>query len=187
LEAVKQGGKYTAFEAAKATLEAVKKGAELTAWQAAEDALVVADETGKAAIKVAQTSINTVGKSSVYIALEAAKGTLEAVKQGSAFAAFESANVALEAAKKGAGAVLDIAKFAAQHSGDLIDVRHVQLSASLKAIQKGDLFAAEIDMSVFGNTFKTNIDFDVQDVGKFIENLFKEVFSEAERIAKSIV
>lgn len=187
LEAVKQGGKYTAFESAKAALVAVKEGSEYTVWQGAKSSLDVAEETGKAAIQVAQTSINTIGTTSVYVALEAAKGTLEAVKQGTAFAAFESADVALEAAKKGAGAVLDISKFVAQHSGDIIDIRQVELSGHLKGILKGDLFDAKIDMSVLGNNFKTNIDFDVQNIGKFIENLFKEVFSEAERIVKSIV
>lgn len=186
LEAVKQGGKYTAFESAKATLTLVKEGSEYTAWQGAKEALEVADEAGKLAIDAAKASIGTVGKTSVYIALETAKAGLEAVKQGTSFVAFDTAKVALEATKKGVEGVLKLSEFVATHSGDIIDIRSVELSGHLKGILNGDLFDAKMDISLLGNDIKINVDFDVEDIGSFIESLFKEVFDEAEKLVKKL-
>lgn len=186
LKAAKTGAKYAAFESAKATLKAVQKGSEYTAWQAAEKSLTVVDEAGKEAINVAQIAVKDVGKSAVYVAFKTAQGTLEAVKQGSAFVAFQSAQVVLEGAKQSAQATLQLSKFIASHSGDIIDVRHVVLESHLKGILAGDFFSAQVDLSLVGKDYKTTIDFDVNDVGKFIESLFKKAMSETERLIVSI-
>ena len=186
LKAAKTGAKYTAFEGAKQTLNIVQKGSEYTAWQAAEKSLVAVDAAGKEAVKLAQGAVEGVGKTSIWLAFKAAEKTLEGVKQGSAFAAFQSAQVVLEGAKQSAKVTLKLGKYLAEHSGDIIDVRHVELDSHLKGIIRGDFFKAQVDLSIIGHDFKTTIDFDVNDVAKFIENLFKQAMAETEKVIAKI-
>ncbi len=183
LQVAKTGAKYTAFESAKATLTAVQYGTEYTAWQAAEKTLSTAKVAGGFAINSANQAMNTIGSSAVYIALNAAKEGLKAVENGSSAVAFGSAKAALEAAKAGSKAVLGLAEFIARHSGDIFDVKSMHISGSLKGLEKGDLFKADLKVAVLNTNYDWNIDLDIQDVASFIEKMFKKAFAEAKAIA----
>jgi len=183
LKSAKTGAKYTAFEGAKATLTAVQYGTQYTAWQAADQALSVAKTAGSAAISSANQAMNAVGTSSVYIALHTAEGGLKIVESGTSAVAFGSAKAALAAAKAGSKAVLGLAEFIANHAGDIIDVKSMHLSGSLKAIEQGDLFKAELTLVILGSTTNCDIDLDIKDIASFIDQLFEKAFDEAKSIA----
>jgi hypothetical protein len=183
LQVAKTGAKYTAFEGAKATLTAVQYGTDYTAWQAAEKSLDLAKTVGTAAINTANEAMSAIGSSATYVALNAAKLGLTAVETGSSAVAFGSAKAALEAAKAGSKAVLGLASYIASHSGDVIDVKSMHLSGSLKEIESGNLFKAALVVSVLGTTYNWNIDLNIKDVGSFIDEMFKKAFAEAKAIA----
>lgn len=183
LQAAKTGAKYSAFEGAKKTLDAVRYGSEYTAWTAAEKVLASAKVVGKAAIDTANQALANVGSSAVYVALNAANIGLEAVEQGSSAVAFGSAKAALEAAKAGSKAVLGLADFIATHSGDLFDLRSMHLSGSLKKIERGSLFKADLEVSVLGKDYDWKLNLNARDVASFIEMLFTKAFDEAKSIA----
>ncbi len=185
LNAAQTGAKYVAFEGARTALDAVQHGSEYTAWKAAEQTLATARSSGASAIDAANQALSTVDRSAVYIALRAARQGMSAVKAGSAYVAFGAAKAALEATKLGAKAVLGLAEYIAQHSGDVFDVRHMHLSGSLKAIENGKLFNSELDVSVLGNQHQWKLDLDIRDVESFIDKLFKAAFDEAKSIAQS--
>lgn len=182
LDATRIGGEYAALEAAKRTISAVKIGIEYTAWQGAIQTLNVVQTTGRAALDAAILSLETIEETSVYIALESAKLALELVKQGTAAAAFESAKAALEGAKQGSKAMLSLAEYVAKHAGDLFDVKHIKLSSRLKAIERGELFKAEVDIAVLSKPYHWKIDLDVSEPSKFIEALLKNTLREAKEI-----
>ena len=182
LELTRIGVEYGALEAAKQSLSLVKQGSEYTAWQAAKQTLNAVQTTGSIALTAARQTLASVGTSAVYLVLEAAKQNLEIVKHGSSAIAFESANAALEAAKQGSAAMLGLAKLLASHAGDLIDIRQVQLSGSLKAIQSGQLFRAKVKMSVLSKDASGSFDFDVQKPTAFVESLFVQVLNEAKTL-----
>jgi hypothetical protein len=200
LEAVKSGGKYAAFklaeqalqatrdggkygvEAANQTLSAVQHGTEYTAWQAATQALNTAEGAGRAALTAAEGALSSVGQSAIYAAVKTAEGVLDAVKTGTAAVAFESAKVVLEGAKQSSSAMLKLAQLAAEHSGDLVDVKHVKLTAQLKAIQRGELFKAEIDAAVLGQSQRWSLKFNVKQVDDFFEEMFKVALRDATKM-----
>lgn len=183
LQAAKYGAKYTAFEGAKATLSAIQHGTEYTAWEAAKQTLNGAKIAGQEAIDLAGDALNNVGRSAVYIALEAAKATLAAVETGSAAVAFGSAKASLEAAKAGTEAVLGLAEYIATHAGDIFDVKRMFISGSLKGLQKGDFFKAQLKVAVLGKDYDWTIDLNIKDVASFIDKLFEMAFNEAKEIA----
>ena len=47
-----------------------------------------------------------------------------------------------------------------------------------KAIEKGNLFDAELDISLLGHDFNWTIDFNVKDVSNFIDSVFKKALKE---------
>lgn len=182
LNVAKTGVNYTAFESAKATLSAVKNGGDYTAWQAALKSLSAAKAAANLAISAASKALNDIGSTEAYIALEAAKAALKAVEAGSAAVAFNEAKAALEAAKLGSEGVLKLSAYIAQHSGDLIDVKSFTFSGSLKAIEKGDLFKADLKLNLLGKPYDFDMDFNVKKVGGFIDQLFTKAFSELKKI-----
>jgi hypothetical protein len=181
LSAVQTGADYAAFQSAQQTLKAIQTGSDYTIWQLAKQTLQTVETSGRAALTLAEQALNNVGRSTVYIALQAAKVSLEAIKQGSAAVAFESAKAALEGVKQGSKTMLNLAEYISKHAGDLINVKKVALSSNLKAIEKGDLFNAQLDVSIFDHDHNWTIQFDVNDVAGFIEALFKKALDEAIR------
>ena len=199
LDGVKTGVKYTAFESAKAvllttrievegalnaakqTLSGVQQGTEYAAWQAAVQALNLAGGAGRAAFTAAECALFD-GQLAMRGAIEAAEGALEAIKAGSAAAAFESAKVVLEGAKQGSSAMLKLAEFAAKHSGDLVDVKRVMLTAQLKAIQRGELFKAEVDAVLFDQSHHWSLKLNVKQVGDFVGEMFKVALRDARKM-----
>lgn len=184
LEGVRIGGRYTALESAKQTLAAVRTGTEYTLWQTALQALHAVQQTGRAALTEAEAALSGIGQSAVYLALEAAKQSLELIKTGTAAAAFESAKIALEAARHGAEGMLALAAYAAEHAGDLFDLKRVELSGSLQEVKQGKLLTTSIEAAVLGHDYRLQLDFDVRDAGKLIEDMFKHALDEAVRLAK---
>ncbi len=182
LEATRVGGRYGVLEAAKKTVSAVKHGSDYTAWQAATQSLNAVQTTGRFALDGAEHAVATVGQSSTYIALEAAEHSLEIVKQGTSAVAFGTAKATLEGAKQGSKAMLSVAEFVATHAGDLIDVKHVKLSAQLKAIERGELFKADVDVAVLSKPYHWKVDFDVREPLKFVEKLLANALTEARKI-----
>ncbi|MGY6276136.1 hypothetical protein [Methylomonas sp. MgM2] len=182
LELTRIGVEYGALEAAKQSLALVKQGSEYTTWRAAEQSLNAVQTTGSAALTAAEKTLASIGTSAVYLALEAAKRNLDIVKHGSSAIAFESAKAALEAAKQGSTAMLGLAKLAASHAGDLIDIRQVRLSGSLKAIERGQLFQAEVDMSVLSKDAGGSFELDVRQPAVFVESLFVQALNEAKAL-----
>jgi APA family basic amino acid/polyamine antiporter len=89
----------------------------------------------------------------------------------------------LEVAKAGSKAVLGLAEYVAQHSGDIFDVKSMHISGSLKGIEKGDLFKADMTVAVLGKPHNWSIDLNIKDVASFIDDLFKKAFGEAKAIA----
>lgn len=181
LEAVRWSGQQ-AMELAKRTLDAVRSGAEFTVWQGAQTALNVAEGAGRLALTAAEEAVNTVGRSVAYLALEAAKGVVEAVKVGSAAVAFEGAKIVLEGAKAGATAVLAAAQWIAENATKILDIKHVKLSASLKDIQRGKFFDAELDVVLFGTEYHWAFSFDVTRIDEFIEEIFVSAFGVAKKL-----
>lgn len=182
LQQAKNGAKYVAFESARQTLQAVKEGSHYTAWKAAEESLDLVKSAGQEALDIAQDAVDGVGKNAVWLALKAAEEALEGVKHGPAFVAFQSANVVLEGAKQSAKATLWLGQYLAEHLGDIVDVRHVELESHLKGIENGDLFKAHVDLCLVGHDVKTTIDFSPVDVARFMEDLFKQAMNEAEKL-----
>ncbi len=187
LQAAKYGAKYTAFESAKATLSAVQHGTQYTAWEAAKHTLNGVKIAGQEAIRVASDALDNIGRSAAYIALEAAKGVLAGVETGSAAVAFGSAKASLEAAKAGTEAVLGLAEYIATHAGDIFDVKRMRLSASLKKLQKGSFFKAQLNVAVLGKSYDWTLDLNIKDVAAFIDQLFEMAFNEAKAIAGDLV
>lgn len=182
LQAVKTGGDFAAFESAKATLSAIKQGSEYTVWQTAQTTLSEVKVAGEKAISAASTALDNIGKSTAYIALQSAKASLNAIEQGTEAAAFGTAKAALAAAKAGSGAMLKLASYIAEHAGDIIDIKSFSFSGSLKAIEKGDLFKAELNIALLGKDYDWTLDFNVKDVTSFIDNLFDKALKEIENI-----
>ncbi len=178
LDAAKVGANYTAFNAAKATLEAVRYGSEYTAWQAAEKTLSTVKVAGSAAITEAQTTLNHIGASAEYVALEAAKTALKAVQTGTDYIAFDGAKKALTAAKAGADTVLKLEKLIAQHVGDFFNVKSFKFNGSLKKIEAGDFFNAQLVVTILKTDYNWKIDFNVKDVTGFIDDLFDKAWKE---------
>jgi len=71
---------------------------------------------------------------------------------------------------------------AAEHSGDLVDVKHVKLTAQLKAIQRGELFKAEVDAVVFGQSHHWSLKLNVKQVDDFVEEMFKVALRDAQKM-----
>jgi len=181
LQAVQTGAEYAAFQTAQRTLSGIQYGTQYAAWQSAEQALTLAQMSSRGTLMMAQSTLNNVGSSAAYLALNLARQTVEVVKNGTAAVAYEQAKAYLQAAKLGAGALLNLSAYIASHSGDLVDVKHVSLSASLKDIQKGKLFKSSVDIAVLGKTYNWSLDFNVQDSKAFIENLFQKALEEAKK------
>jgi hypothetical protein len=78
--------------------------------------------------------------------------------------------------------MLKLAQLAAEHSGDLVDVKHVKLTAQLKAIQRGELFKAEIDAAVLGQSQRWSLKFNVKQVDDFFEEMFKVALRDATKM-----
>ncbi|WP_186755911.1 cell envelope integrity protein TolA [Echinicola salinicaeni] len=182
LNAAKTGVNYTAFESAKATLSAVKNGADYTAWQGALKSLSAAKTASNLAISTASKALNSIGSTEAYIALEAAKTALKVVEAGSEAVAFNEAKAALEAAKLGSEGVLKLSAYIAQHSGDLIDIKSFTFSGSLKEIEKGDFFKADLKLNLLGKPYNFDLDFNVKNVSGFIDQLFTKAFDELKTI-----
>lgn len=182
LTVVRCGVEYTALEGAKQFLEAVKVGTEYTAWQAAIVALDTANTVGRGALTAAEDALRNIGRSALYVAFEAEKAALDAVKQGSAAIAFDSAKAVLEGVRHGAEAMLALAEYVAKHAGDLVNIRNIKLTTSLKKIEQGELFKASIDVDILGCNYRWNLDFNVRDTESFIESLFKQSLEEAKKI-----
>ena len=182
LEATRHGGGYIAIQSATQALNVARSSGQI-ALRTAQGSLRIAQTSGRSMLTAAEFTLNNVGNSAVFIAMEAAEASLEAVKVGSAAAAFESAKGVLEGAKQGTNGMLSVAAYMASHVGDIVDVKKVTLAASLKNIQKGKLFVATFDGAVFGKSYKTIINFDVNNAGEFVEDVFKDVLSEAKKIA----
>jgi predicted nucleic acid-binding Zn-ribbon protein len=182
LKVVTTGTQYVAFESAKAALDAVKTGSEYTVWQTAIQTLNGVEAVGDAALKTAQAVLDNVGKSAVYIAFETARLTLEGVEHGTEYAAFESAKLILEGAKQGATAILKLSAFVAKHAGDLVDIKKITLSSTLKQIEQGALFVASINIVLISSEYNWTFDFDVKNIAKFIEALFAKALDELEAI-----
>lgn len=183
MTAVTYGTEYVAFNAAKATLSGIQQSAQYTAWKAAEGALDLARKSAKLSIDVAESTVQNVGTSTVWVAMEAARVSLEGIKTGTAAFAYEQAKAYLEGAKVGTEGILALATAIAQHSGDFIDVKHVDLAGSLKAIKNGKLFTAHVLIAVFGKDYNWTLDLDVQNTGAFIQRLFDTTFAEAKSLA----
>jgi hypothetical protein len=184
LEGVRIGGHYTALEAAKRTLAAVRTGTEYAVWQTALQTLHTVQQTGRGALTEAEVALAGVGQSAVYLAVEAAKQALELIKTGTAAAAFESAKVALEAARHGAEGMLALAAYAAEHAGDLFDLKRVELTGSLREVKQGKLLTTSIEAAVLGHDYRLQLEFDVREAGKLIEEMFRHALDEAVRLAK---
>ena len=182
LDTAKTGANLVAFNAAKATLEGVKNGGDYTVWQGALKTLSAVQAEGQQAIADASTALDTIGKSSVYVALEAAKAELTAVEKGTEFVTYDTAQTALEAAKVGAKGILELADYVAKHAGDIIDIKKFTFSGSLKKIESGDLFDAELDVSLLGNDHQWEIDFNVKDITGFITSVFKKALDELKQV-----
>ena len=178
LQAAKTGVDYTAFETAKKTLEGVRYGGDYTAWQGALKSLSTVKTTGEQAIHQASKAIDTIGESSVYIAVEAAKKELEIIQKGSEAIAFDSAKAVLEGAKLGSEGILKLASYIAKHAGDVIDIKKVKISGSLKEVEKGNLFDAELDIALLGKEYDWHIDFNVKDVADFVESVFNKALKQ---------
>ncbi|MEB3345482.1 hypothetical protein U6A24_08435 [Aquimarina gracilis] len=178
VQAAKTGVNYTAFEAAKKTLESVRYGSDYTVWQGALKSLSAVKVSGEQAITQASNAINTIGRSAAYLAFEAAKKELEIIQKSTEAVAFESAKAILEGAKLGAKGVLKLSEYIAKHAGDIIDIKKIKISGSLKEIEKGNLFDAQLDVALLGKDYHWNIDFNVKDVVKFIEALFNKALDE---------
>ena len=93
-----------------------------------------------------------------------------------------AAKAALEAAKQGSAAVLGLAKLIAEHSGDLVDIKEVKLSGSLKAIEAGSLFKADVQMTVLSKDASGSFSLDISKPEEFIENLLKQLLAEAKKL-----
>jgi hypothetical protein len=180
---VTYGTAYIAFQTAQQTLNGLQYGAQYTAWQVATGTLSAAQTTGRNLLTAAEFTLSNISTSAVYIALQTAQAGLTTIQQGTAATAFESAKGVLEGAKRGSEGILDLSAYIAAHAGDLLEVNKVTLAASLKAIENGNLFVATFDGSVFNQPYNCTVDFNVRDVATFIDNIFKNVFDEAKRIA----
>jgi hypothetical protein len=185
VNAVTYGTAYVAFQTAQQTLNGLQYGAQYTAWQVATGTLTTAQTTGRNLLTAAEFTLSNIGTSVAYIALQTAQAGLTAIQQGTAATAFESAKGVLEGAKRGSEGILDLSAYIAAHAGDLLEVKKVTLSASLKAIENGNLFVATFDGSVFNQPYNCTVDFNVRDVATFIDNIFNNVFDEAKRIASA--
>jgi len=184
LEGVRIGGRYAALETAKQTLAAVRTGTEYTVWQTAQQTLQAVQQAGRGVLTEAEAALSGIGQSAVYLALEAAKQALELIKTGTAAAAFESAKVALEAARHGAEGMLALAAYAAEHAGDLFDLKRVELTGSLGEVKQGKLLTTTIEAAVLGHDYRLQLEFDVREAGRLIEGMFRHALDEAVRLVK---
>jgi hypothetical protein len=182
VEAARIGGRYGVLEAARRSVAAAQTGADFSAWQLAKQTLSAVEIGGRLALDAAEQSLAGVGQSSVYLALEAASHSLELVKQGSSALAFESAKAGLEGVRQGSAAMLRVSEYAAAHAGGLIDVRRVTLSARLKAIERGELFKADVELAIFSTPLRWTVDFDVRKPLAFVDTLLRNTLSDAKRL-----
>jgi hypothetical protein len=185
VNAVTYGTAYVAFQTAQQTLNGLQYGAQYTAWQVANGTLTAAQTTGRNLLTAAEVTLSNIGTSVAYVALQTAQAGLDAVKQGTAAVAFNSAQGMLEGAEHGSEGILDLSAYIAAHAGDLLEVKKVTLSASLKGIENGNLFVATFDGSVFNQPYNCTVDFNVRDVATFIDDIFKNVLDEAKGIASA--
>jgi hypothetical protein len=88
----------------------------------------------------------------------------------------------LEGAKQGTAAVMELSKFVLKQTGDLVNIKQIILTASLKEMQGGKLFAASTKIVIFGKDYDWTLSFDVNNVAGFIESLFVKVFDEAKKL-----
>lgn len=182
LNTAKTGANLVAFNAAKATLAGVKNGGDYTVWQSALKTLSAVKSEGQQAIADASTTLNSIGKSSVYIALATAKAELTAVEKGTAFVTYDTAQTALEVTKVGAKGILELADYVAKHAGDIIDIKKFTFSGSLRKIESGDLFDAELDVSLLGNDHQWEIDLNIKDITGFITAVVKKALNELKQV-----
>lgn len=175
LEAVKTGGEYSAFESAKGALEVVKYGTEYTVWQTALNTLDALEKTGDSALRAAEYSLEHIGETGIYLTLEACRQTVDAVGKGTEFLAFESAKAALEAARIGSETMLMLGEKFLQGAFYVLDIRRIRLSSSLKKIEAGELFLAEIDLVLLGKEHHFSIDCDLSNGLALIDALYDEV------------
>ena len=179
LALIRFGGQYMVLDNAKRALAAVRLGTDYQAWTLALKTLELVHMAGQTALSAAESALADFGQSAAHLAVGIAKQALEAIKTGTAALAFENAKVLLEAAKYGAATTLKLAEFAAEHAGDLLDVRKVELSGSLKEAKQGKLLSVSIEAAVFGHEFRLDIDFDVREPARLIEDLFRHALNQA--------
>ncbi|MBB6635029.1 hypothetical protein [Cohnella thailandensis] len=179
LALIQFGGQYMVLDNAKRALAAVRLGTDYQAWTLALKSLELVHMAGQTALSAAESALADYGQSAAHLAVEIAKQALEAIQTGTSALAFENAKVLLEAAKYGAATTLKLAEFAAEHAGDLLDVRKVELSGSLKEAKQGKLLSVSIEAAVFGQEFRLDIDFDVREPARLIEDLFRHALNQA--------
>ena len=185
LYALQYGAGWVAFQSAQNVLNGLRYGAQYTVWQSAIATLNAAQTTGRDALTAAEYALNNFGTSAVSIALKAAQATLDAVKQGTAAAAFETAKSILAGTKHSVDDMLALGAYIAAHSGDILQINKITVSANLKSIQQGHLFKSSFDGAVFGKPYQATLDFDVKDTVTFVENLFQDLLGEAKQIASA--
>lgn len=78
--------------------------------------------------------------------------------------------------------MLRVSEYAAAHAGGLIDVRRVTLSARLKAIERGELFKADVELAIFSTPLRWTVDFDVRKPLAFVDTLLRNTLSDAKRL-----
>jgi phage shock protein A len=179
----KRGISCIAFDSAKATLNGIQKTSEYTVWKAAESTLSAVETTGNAALNTAQFTLNNIATSVVYLAVKTAELSIIAVQKSSEAVAFDTAKLVLETARFGSEAVLLAGKYILKASGELLNIREITLSSSLKKIESGDLFKAYIKARSFGCDFDATIDFNIAKPFNFLEDVFKEAFGEIKKLA----
>jgi len=182
LTLAKTGAEYTAWQTAKSALAAVQYGAEYTAWQTAQKALATVQSEGSSAIATAQQALDKIGETSAYVALAAAQKVLNAVQTGTEATAMEAAKASLTAAKVGAEDILKISQYISSHAGDLINITSFTFSGSLKALENGKLFDAEIKATILEHPYDWKLDYNVKDVKSLLHDLYIMAFDKLKSV-----
>ncbi|KAK4238612.1 hypothetical protein C8A03DRAFT_33365 [Achaetomium macrosporum] len=167
----------TALESAQDAMDVVQHGgAEALAGSTKADLAVQ-----KAVLAAAQGVVDDLATSVQYAAFKAAEQALQAVHTGSLYIAFETAKQSLEAAKQGqktAGKILEAIK-----GGGILDIKRVELSASMKEIVAAKkLFVARIFGRFMGSDFPPlTVDFNPRREGDLIVGLFRNFWGQLVR------
>lgn len=165
------------LQGAKDTLEATRTGVEHTAFQGAVSALQAYKEANTAAFNAAAAAIQGLEQGTEWVLYQAAKGTLATAKH--ATVGIDAAKKSLDIVKDSVQEALKLTQWIEQFGLEIVDIRSVHLSGSLRGIvgvdgKESKPLTTHVKGTIVSRDFTIDTEFDPRRTADFIAKVFEK-------------